>query len=201
MIKKVSLLCCVLVLALSLSGCCNEQECSEKYDLSKCTKEECDARYPDIQPPDGPDVVLGPGGGIALNWTINQVEATAGGSVLDKTNEATYCKLREDLIGDAILHFKYEPEQESSKRTAEEIYLVSGNIQLTIKRSSSGGLDWRIKNKSTEEFCTLKPGSIPATFTDLPSEFIGLTHGQTGDVFKEVYDKKIAESIDLKVQY
>ena len=201
MIKKVSLLCVVLVLALGLSGCCNEQECSEKYDLTKCTQEECAERYPVPQPPDGPDVVLGPGGGIALTWTIGQVEATDGGSILDKTNEATYCKLRGDFVGEATAYFKYLAEDEPSKRVAEEIYLVSGNIQLTIKHSSSGGLDWRIKNKSTEETCTLKAGAIPATLTDVPSEFIGLTHGQTGDVFKEVYDKKSAESIKLKVRY
>ena len=201
MIKKTGLLCVVLVLALGLSGCCNEQECSDKYDLSKCTQEECNQRYPIPQPPDGPDVVLGPGGGISLNWTINQVGATDGGTVLDKTNPATYCKLREDFIGDVIYHFKYMPEQTSSKQFAEEIYLVSGNIQLTIKRSSSGGLDWRIKDTSTGAFCTLKAGPIPATFTDVPSEFFGLTHGQTGDVFNEVYKKKTAEEIDFKVQY
>lgn len=203
MVKKVSLLCFVVVLAASLSGCLDEEECKEEFGLSKCTQKDCTDKYGPgpIIAPDGPDIDLGPGAGNELIWKINDVSATDGGTVLDQSNSATYCKLREDFIGKEVLKFKYTPEGQTTKRRAGAIHLVSGEIELEITATSSSTLSWWIKNTTTGDSCTLTKVAVPATLTDVPTEFLGLTYAQSGDEFKEVYDNKDAEALEFKAKY
>jgi hypothetical protein len=200
MVKQASLLLLVVALVSGLSGCCTEQKCRDAFQLTECTRAECAQKYPPIQGPEGPDVILGPGGGNVLAWKVDQSNATSSGASVFDT-----CLLRKDFIGTAIVNdtFKYLRNGESTTRKAEEIELISSGtgIQLKIKRGSSGALDWWIKNKTTGKSCTLKMGPVPSPITAVPTEFIGLTYGGGADVFKEVVDDKPAERIEFKVQY
>ena len=201
MIKQGSLVCLVLVAGLTLSGCCTEQKCRDQFGLTECTQQECAEKYPPPLPPDGPDIVLGPGGGNSLVWEIDGSAATDGGTVLDEGNSATYCKLREDFIGTETLHFKYTRLGQNTARVARDITVSSGNIELKIKESSSGAMDWWIKDKASGKSCTLRKGPIPATVTEVPAEFLGFTTGQSGDSFKEVVENQDAKKAEIKVKY
>jgi hypothetical protein len=203
MTKKAGLICLVLVAGLVLSGCGanKEKKCREKYGLTKCTKEECEEKYPIVLPPDGPDIVLGPGLSNTLVWTIGGSDATDGGTVFDQANPATFCKLRKDFIGTENLHFKYTRLGQSTPQVAQDMIVTSGDIELRFKESSSGAMDWWIKNHATGKSCTLRWGAIPTPFTDVPTEFLGFTTGKSGDVFKEVEDDQDAKKAEFKVKY
>jgi len=201
MIKQGSLVCLLLAAGLTLSGCCTKQKCRDQYGLTECTKEECAEKYPPVLPPDGPDIVLGPGGGNSLVWMIGDSPATDGGTVLDEGNSATYCKLREDFIGKRILHFKYVRLGQTTERVAAELKLTSGDIELVFKEGSGGTMDWWIHDKQKNKSCTLRKGPIPVTVTDVPTEFLGFTTGQSGDSFKEIVDSNDALESLIKVKY
>jgi hypothetical protein len=201
MTKQAGLICLVLVAGLTIAGCCTPEKCERLHGLIECTKEQCEQKYPPVLPPDGPDIVLGPGLSKSLVWTIDGSAATDGGTLFDSGNPDTYCKLREDFVGTDMIHFKYTRLGQTTPQVAQDMIVKSGDIELKFKIGSGDTMDWWIKNHATGKACTLRKGDIPATITDVPSEFLGFTTGQTGDVFREEEDAQDAKQAEIKVEY
>jgi hypothetical protein len=200
MSKQASLVGLALVVGLTVSGCCTPEKCFKKHGLIECTLEECQEKH-GKGPPDGPDIVLGPGLGNSLVWTIGGSPATDGGSLFDDDPPGSYCRLRKDFIGTTTQYFKYTRLGQTTPQLALEMVVKSGDIELRFKEGSSGAMDWWIADTANNKSCTLRTGEIPATFTDLPSEFLGFTTGQTGDSFREVEDGQDAKQAEIKVEF
>lgn len=201
MTKQAGLICLVLVAGLTIAGCCTPEKCEKQFGLIECTKEQCDQKYPIPPGPDGPDIVLGPGLTKTLDWTVGGSAATDGGTLFDSGNPDTFCKLRKDFIGTEILDFKYTRLGQTTPQVAQDMIVTSGDIELKFKAGSGGTMDWWIKNHATGQSCTLRKGDIPATITDVPSEFLGFTTGQSGDSFREVEEAQDAKQAEIKVKY
>lgn len=168
-----------LVALASLVGCAQqggsewtEQQCREAFDLTKCT--ECPDGGGGIATPPGPIIILQPGGGGTNQWTIDGEVATDSETTIDPSNRAT-CLLRDDFIGVKSHVFQFTVG--GNQFDADKIRIENADWILEIFETELSGnwsiFDWYLTEKSTNDYCLLRPTPAPSD-PDVPTPLIEL---------------------------